>query len=65
MAAALLTEDEVVLQDVPAYADVGDLIQLLRSLGASVTHEDVDNPLGGLSASSPTTLPIPSHHMRL
>ena len=55
MAAALLTEDEVVLQDVPAYADVGNLIQLLRSLGASVTHEDVDNPLGG-------TVRIQSNH---
>ena len=47
MAAALLTEDEVVLQDVPAYADVGNLIRLLRSLGAKVTHEDVENPMGG------------------
>ena len=47
MAAALLTEEEVVLQDVPAYADVGNLIRLLRSLGAKVTHDDVDNPLGG------------------
>lgn len=55
MAAALLTEDEVVLQDVPAYADVGNLIRLLRSLGASVTHEDVENPLGG-------TVRIQSNH---
>ncbi len=47
MAAALLTEEEVVLEDVPAYADVGNLIRLLRSLGAKVSHEDVDNPLGG------------------
>jgi UDP-N-acetylglucosamine 1-carboxyvinyltransferase len=55
MAAALLTEDEVVLQNVPAYADVGNLIRLLRSLGASVTHEDVENPLGG-------TVRIQSNH---
>ena len=51
MAAALLTEEEVVLQDVPAYADVGNLIRLLRSLGAKVTHDDVDNPLGGRCGS--------------
>ena len=55
MAAALLTEEEVVLQDVPAYADVGNLINLLRSLGAKVTHDDVDNPLGG-------TVRIQSNH---
>ena len=55
MAAALLTEDEVVLQNVPAYADVGNLIRLLRSLGASVTHEDVENPFGG-------TVRIQSNH---
>ena len=51
MAAALLTEEEVVLQDVPAYADVGNLIRLLRPLGANVTHDDVDNPLGGTADS--------------
>ena len=55
MAAALLTEDEVVLQDIPAYAEVGNLIQLLRSRGASVTHEDVENPFGG-------TVRIQSNH---
>lgn len=47
MAAALLTEEEVVLQDVPDYKDVENLIKLLRSLGAKVAHDDVDNPLGG------------------
>ena len=64
MAAALLTEEEVVLQDVPAYADVGNLIRLLRSLGAKVTHDDVDNPLGGTVRIQSITRPTPPRRTR-
>lgn len=39
MAAALLTADEVVIQDVPAIEDVAVLADVLRSLGARVSLE--------------------------
>ncbi len=39
MAAALLTEDEVLLENVPDLSDVRTMIALLQSLGATVTKE--------------------------
>lgn len=39
LAASILTDAKVVLQDVPAIADVPVMIDLLRSIGTEVTHE--------------------------
>ena len=45
MCAALLTTDDVVLQNVPRISDVASLSQLLRELGASVDEEVRDDAL--------------------
>lgn len=39
LAASILTDAKVVLQDVPGIADVPVMIDLLRSIGTEVTHE--------------------------
>jgi len=40
IAACLLTEDEVVLHNVPRIRDVGALLELIAGLGVTVTHRD-------------------------
>lgn len=40
MAASLLTEDEVIIENVPNLRDVHTMVKLLRSLGAKVQFED-------------------------
>lgn len=39
MAAALLTDDEIILRDVPRLADITNMTNVLIHLGAEVTHE--------------------------
>ncbi len=40
MACALLTDDEMVFENVPHLADINTMTQVLRHLGADVTHEN-------------------------
>ncbi len=40
LAACLLTEEEVVLENVPAILDVRSMLELLDSLGVTIRHED-------------------------
>jgi UDP-N-acetylglucosamine 1-carboxyvinyltransferase len=60
MCAALLTGDDVVLDNVPAISDVDSLAQLMRSLGATVERLPGDqvriNASGTLTCETPTEL---------
>ena len=45
LAAVLLTEDEVVLRNVPRIGDVGTMLQLLNDMGVSVKGNTPGKPL--------------------
>ena len=63
LAAAILTESEVVLNDVPAIADVPVMVELLRSIGADVTHEG--SKVRIRAATDPDSNPAPEQMQRI
>ena len=53
LAACLLTEDEVILRNVPQISDVEDMVRLLQTLGARVEWTDPAEILIDSSTSPP------------
>ncbi len=52
LAASVLTEDEVVIREVPAITDVTCMAEILRGLGAEVTFSEGNVRIGGARASN-------------
>ena len=60
VAAGLLTADPVILHNVPEIADIGEMVELLRSLGARVERSGTDVRI---EASEITATEAPHEHV--
>lgn len=60
VAAGLLTAEPVILHNVPEIADIGEMVELLRSLGARVEHSGTDVHI---DASEITATEAPHEHV--